>query len=259
VRVIAELLGIPSELFDRFRGWSEAIVRAFSIRPDPAGADQAIAELRAYFGEVVAERRADPGEDLVSLLIQRGSQGEEPLSLPELVYFCQLLLIAGNETTTNLLANAAVVLLERPELQVHLRSNPELVPAFVEEMLRFDSPVQSLFRGTAAPASLAGVELPEGTRLMVLLGAANRDGARYGDADELRLERFVAPGSNDHVAFGAGIHLCLGAPLARLEARAALTTLLRATVELRPTAPVTRTASFLIRGCTSVPLHAASA
>jgi cytochrome P450 len=258
VRVIAELLGIPPARFAEFRGWSEAIMKAFSITPDPAGAESAIDSINAFFAEVIGDRQADPGDDLVSLLVRRGAEGEDPLTLDELVSFCILLLIAGNETTTNLLGNALLVLLERPDLEAALRADPALVAPFVEEVLRFDSPVQSLFRGLSEPATLAGVDLPEGARIMVLLGAANRDGARYASPDEVRLDRF-ASGTPDHVAFGSGVHLCLGAPLARLEARVALTTLLAATSELRATGEPTRTASFLLRGCTSVPLHAVPA
>jgi cytochrome P450 len=258
VHVIAELLGIPPEMFGEFRAWTNVIMRAFSLTPDPAGADTAIEAMHAFFAGVVAERRSRPGDDLVSLLVHRGSQGEDPLSLDEFVNFCVLLLIAGNETTTNLLGNALVVLLQQPELVAQLRADPTRIAAFVEEILRYDSPVQSLFRGLSAPANLAGVELPEGARLIILLGSANRDERMFDAADEVRLERFGAT-PPDHVAFGAGIHLCLGAPLARLEARVALDALLQATSTLRPTGPPTRTASFFLRGCTAVPLEATPA
>ncbi len=258
VRVIAELLGIPPAMFGQFRAWSEVIVKAFSITPDPAGADAAIAAIHRFFAEVIDERTAHPGDDLVSLLVQSGGKGEEPLTVDELVNFCILLLIAGNETTTNLLANALVVLLERADLEAQLRADRTLVAPFVEEVLRFDSPVQSLLRGLSAPATLADVDLPEGARLMVLLGSANRDPAQFESPDEVRIDRF-ASATPDHVAFGSGIHLCLGAPLARLEARVALDALLDATSALRPTGPATRTASFLLRGCTEVPLEAVPA
>ena len=254
VRVIAELLGIPPALFGEFRAWSEAIVKAFSITPDPAGADAATAAMTAFFAEVVDGRRADPGDDLVSLLVGAGAEGEDPLSLDELVNFCVLLLIAGTETTTNLLGNALALLLQRPDLEALLRADRTLVAPFVEEILRYDSPVQSLFRGLSAPATLAGVDLPEGARLMVLLGAANRDDRQFATPDEIDLSRYAGT-VPDHVAFGSGIHLCLGAPLARLEARIALGALLDATSALHPTGPVTRTASFLLRGCTEVPLE----
>jgi cytochrome P450 len=258
VHVIAELLGIPTALFNEFRAWTDVIMKAFSLTPDPAGADAAIEAMSGFFAEVIDERRANPGDDLVSLLVQRGGQGEDPLSLDELVNFCVLLLIAGNETTTNLLGNALVVLLQRPELEAQLRADRTRITAFVEEILRYDSPVQSLFRGLSAPATVAGVELPEGARLIVLLGSANRDEQVFAAADEVRLDRF-ATSTPDHIAFGSGVHLCLGAPLARLEARVALDALLASTSALRPTGTPTRTASFFLRGCTSVPLEATPA
>ena len=151
VHVIAELLGIPSALFGEFRTWTDVIMRAFSLTPDPAGADAAIEAMSGFFADVVDERRSRPGDDLVSLLVQRGGEGEDPLSLDELVNFCVLLLIAGNETTTNLLGNALVVLLQRPDLEAQLRADRTRIAAFVEEMLRYDSPVQSLFHGLARP------------------------------------------------------------------------------------------------------------
>jgi cytochrome P450 len=162
VRVIAELLGIPPSMFGEFRSWSEAIVKAFSLTPDAAGTDDAVAAMASFFSTVVAERIAAPGDDLVSLLIRRGAEGEEPLSVAELVNFCFLLLIAGNETTTNLLGNALQVLFDRPDIEAALRAEPGRIVAFVEEVLRYDAPVQSLFRGLSEPATLSGVESARG-------------------------------------------------------------------------------------------------
>ena len=243
VRVIAELLGIPPERFEEFRSWSDVIVKAFSITPDPAGAEVAIAAINGFFAEVVDERRTDPGDDLVSLLVRAGGEGEDPLSLDELVNFCILLLIAGNETTTNLLGNALLVLLDRPDLEARLRADRTLIAPFVEEVLRFDSPVQSLFRGLSAPATLAGVDLPEGARLMVLLGGGQPRRAP-GTKRPTRCASTASPAPRRTTWRSGPASICASVPRwPVLEARVALDALLDATSALRIRRHATRTAS----------------
>ena len=214
VTVIAEMLGIPAERKEQFKQWSDAAVAAFSLAPDPARFKVAAEEMFEFFVEVIEDRARHPKDDLVSMLVTRGSDGEEPLTVDELVGFCILLLIAGNETTTNLLGNWMRMLVDRPDVEAALRADPSKIAASFEEQLRYDGPVQCLFRGTSAPTEVGGQALDAGTRLLVLFAAANRDEEKWGpDAATYRLDR----NPTDHVGFGHGIHLCLGAPLARLE------------------------------------------
>jgi cytochrome P450 len=254
VIVIAEMLGIPAEDRLRFKSWSDEVV-LMSNRGrnfDPHNADQsAIMEMSAYFMNMIDQRRKQPGEDLISGLLAAQLDGEK-LELIDLLGFCALLLVAGNETTTNLIGNALLTFAERPETWRRMRSHPELVPQVVEEVLRFRSPVQSMFRVTKEQVSIAGYNLPAGARLVAWIGSANRDEAMFPDADRFDLDRQP----NRHLAFGQGIHYCLGAPLARLEARITLTTMLKEieTIRLAPQAELERLPSNLVFGLRSLPL-----
>jgi cytochrome P450 len=251
VTVIAEMLGIPAERREQFKAWSDAAVAAFSLTPDPHRFRVAAEEMFEFFVEVIAERHSHPKDDLVSMLVTRGADGEEPLTTDELVGFCILLLIAGNETTTNLLGNWTRMLLSRPDVEAALRDDPSKIAASFEEQLRYDGPVQCLFRGTSAPTEVAGTALDAGSRIVVLFASANRDEAKWGpDAATYRLDR----NPTDHVGFGHGIHLCLGAPLARLEARVTAEVLFEQTSSFESSGEIVGTQSFLLRGCTSIPL-----
>ena len=242
---------VPAERREQFKHWSDAAVAAFSLAPDPERFRIAAEEMFEFFVEVIEDRRVHPKDDLVSMLVTRGADGEEPLTIDELVGFCILLLIAGNETTTNLLGNWIRTLLERPDVEAALRADPSKLGSSFEEQLRYDGPVQCLFRGTSAPAKVGATELDAGTRLMVLFASANRDEAKWGDdAATYRLDRQPA----DHVGFGHGIHLCLGAPLARLEARVTAEVLFERTSAFEASGDIVATQSFLLRGCTSIPL-----
>jgi cytochrome P450 len=222
------------------------------VRDGAAGA----MEMFQYFHEVVEERRAEPRDDLVSLIVHDPVDDEEPLTVPELIAFCVLLLLAGNETTTNLLGNFFEAMHAYPDQFQQLRDDPTLVPLAVEEALRYDSPVQGLWRGLTAPAEIGGVAVPEGARVMVLFAAANRDASVFGaDAEVFRADRNPL----DHVAFGTGIHVCLGASLARLEARIAVETLLERTSAIERAAEPVRALSPVLRGVRSQPLRFAAA
>ena len=252
--VIAEMLGIPPERKADFKRWSDAIVNGLSLGGggDVAQGATGAMEMFAYFNEVIEARRAEPRDDVISRLVHESGDGEDPLSVPELIAFAVLLLIAGNETTTNLLGNFVEAMHTHPGELQRLRDDPDLVVPAVEEALRYDSPVQGLWRGLTEPAALAGVELPEGAKVMTLFASANRDRSQYGDdADDFRAERNPV----DHIAFGTGIHVCLGAALARLEARVAIRTLLARTRSIEKAGEPTRPLSPVLRGVRAQPLR----
>ncbi|HEX6817903.1 MAG TPA: cytochrome P450 [Ktedonobacterales bacterium] len=234
VIVIAELMGIPSERRADFKRWSDAIVSGERRRSEGGGQGtdggytSAQAQMTDYFREVIAARREHPGDDLISALLRAEVDGEH-LSERELLGFCILLLVAGNETTTNLIGNAILCFDEQPGTWERLREQPELIPSAVEEVLRYRSPVQAMFRVVKQETTLGGQTLPEGTRMLAWIGSANRDEAQFPNASRFEIERTP----NRHLAFGYGIHFCLGAPLARLEARIALEQMTRRLPGLR--------------------------
>jgi len=250
VIVIAELLGIPPERRHDFRRWSNDMVGGLGGQGDLLAAQTSAFELYQYFDEVVTERRDHPREDLVSRIVER--EGTEGLSTLDVVSFCVLLLLAGNETTTNLLGNLTAALFEHPDIAEQLWANPALVPAAVEEALRYDAPVQGLFRATTDDATIGGHRLATGQTLMALFASANRDPAHFTDPDRFDLARDGA----DHLAFGHGIHYCLGASLARLEASAAYDALINRTSRLAPAGPAQRVDSLALRGFTTLPVTA---
>jgi cytochrome P450 len=246
--VIAELLGIPTERRADFKRWSDAMDGGFSLTPDRD--ISSVFEMFMFFNEVVAERRERPRDDLISILVADTGEAAA-LTTPEIIGFCVLLLVAGNETTTNLIGNLFRALFDRPDQMQRLRDDPSLIPAAVEEALRFDSPVQGLWRGARMDTDVDGVRIREGDLLMTLFASANRDAAKWGDdADAFRVER----DASDHVAFGSGVHLCLGASLARLEARIATEMLLAATKELTSAGEPTPTSNPILRGLIRQPV-----
>lgn len=214
VVVIARMLGVPREDRARFRKWSDDIVGAIGGLVDPR---PAIAEFEAYFSAVIEERQRDPRDDVISKLMLPNDKGER-LTTPEVLSFCQSLLVAGNETTTGLLANLFFELARRPSEWERLRQDPSLVASAVEESLRFDAPNQGLFRHTTRDLEVRGVAIPAGTKVLLLFGAAGRDPEHFDEPDRFDIARRP----NRHLAFGAGIHHCLGASLGRLEAHVAL-------------------------------------
>jgi cytochrome P450 len=220
VMVIAELLGIPVSDQGKFKIWSDdiAVVLDGSVRPAglPKAADSA-GELSDYLRSVIAQRRRQPREDLISRMIGARDRNDA-LSDDEMVSNCILLLLAGHETTTNLIGNGALALLRHPDQLKQLREQPELAPAAVEECLRYDAPVQLTSREPFEDVELFGTKFPKGIEIDVIIGSANRDPARFQDADRFDIGRR----ESGHLAFGHGSHFCIGAPLARLEGEIAL-------------------------------------
>ena len=224
VIVMAELLGIPPEDRAKFKLWSDLRARVLepTIKPDEIQkANQATYALDDYFREVIRERRAHPRDDLISTLILAEEAGDK-LTSNELLVMLRLLLIAGNETTTNLIGNGMLALLRHPAQLQLLRNQPDLMENAVEELLRFDTPVQVDFRIARADLEFGGRGIRAGQGVIVLLGAANHDPAVFPEPERLDITRRNA----SHLAFGRGLHFCLGAPLARVEARAAFAGLL---------------------------------
>ena len=230
--VIAELLGVDPDRHVQFKAWSDlAVTVGFNPAASPEQ-QQAAAEaeegLHAFFAREVAARREAPGDDLISDMI-RAEEGGDRLSEQEIVRQCDLLLIAGNVTTTDLIGNGVKALADFPDQAAKLRARHELLPNAVEEMLRYDSPVTNSGRIASRDLEIGGVPIGEGETLSVSLAAANRDPAVYPDPDEFDVER----ADTHHHAFGGGRHFCLGAHLARLEAQEAFRALLRRFGRLR--------------------------
>jgi cytochrome P450 len=252
--VIAELLGVPPEDQDWFKEKSNAVTQFDpSLPPESeAGARQLgpAIELGTYLAKVLVQRRSEPRDDLLSALLAAEIDGAR-LSEPELIGFGFLLLVAGNETTTNLISNAAILLDRHRDQRRLLLEDPARISGAIEEFLRYDSPVQGLARTTTAPVTLHGVTIPEGSKVLLLFGSANRDERSIREAD--RFDVLRAP--NPHLAFGFGAHFCLGANLARLEARVAFEELLARLPDYRMTqSRVARTCSGPIRGALSLPI-----
>lgn len=249
VIVIAHLLGIPKADRQRFKHWSDAVV-GLTDTGVRDGTQSALIEMYAYFSGHIAWRRTQFSDDLIAALVAAEIDGEH-LSEQELLGFCLLLLVAGNETTTNLISNALNVLVDRPDLWQRLRADRSLVPKAIEETLRFDGPVSGLWRTATRPVELNNVAIAAGDKVMVCYAAANRDPAEFPDPDQFLLDREL----ERHVAFGYGIHYCLGAPLARAEAAVALNALLdRYPAIERGDEPAERLPSTLLRGFGKLPL-----
>jgi cytochrome P450 len=242
VIVIAEILGVPVADRADFKRWSDGIVVL-----DPA----ALKAMADYFRHLLAERRKQPGKDLISDLIAAHEAGET-LTAQELVDFCIVLLVGGNETTTNLLGNAILCFHEYPEAYERLKQDPNLLPLAIEEVLRYRSSIQGIERFTKVETQLGGQTIPPGQRVTVWMGSANRDAVQFDRAEEFVVDR----DPNPHVAFGNGIHFCLGAPLARLEAAIVLRAVLERlpNLQIDPAATLEFIPTTDVHGLTSLPV-----
>jgi cytochrome P450 len=214
VTVIAEMLGIPIEDRKRFKKWSDNEIG--SSEENPAERRRLHVELAHYFSKIIEERKKSPRSDLISSIVSSEVDGQS-LSETEAVSFCILLLIAGNETTTNLLGNAIRLFAKHNTLE-QLRARPELVSGAVEEVLRYSSPVRGMFRVAVKDSEVSGQQVKAGHSMMAWIGSANRDETKFPEPQKFDIERKPNP----HIAFGHGIHMCLGAPLARLESKVAI-------------------------------------
>ncbi len=254
VIVIAELLGVPTRDQGRFKKWSDdiAVVLDGTVResglPDAA---QSAFELAEYLRSIVAERRADPREDLISRMIAARDE-QDALTDDELVANCVLILLAGHESTTNLIGNGALALLRHPDQMAMLRDDPKLAAGAVEECLRYDSPVQLTSRNAVGDLDFSGIRLTDGIELNLMFGAANRDPAKFEKPDRFDIRR----DASGHLSFGHGTHFCLGATLARLEAEIAFRGLVKRMprLELAVEAPPRRP-GVVIRGLASLPVR----
>jgi cytochrome P450 len=252
--VIAEMLGVPPADRDRFKKWSDDTTAAVGNLPSNLSPDVvrksivAMGELQAYFRSIIAQRRAEPRDDLISALVKAQEEGDR-LSEQELLANCVLLLNAGHETTTNLIGNGTLALLRHPDQLKRLRDEPSLLSSAIEELLRYDSPVQFTSRILKADMELGGKLMRAGQVVLLLLGAANRDPEQFPEPDRLDIGR----PDNKHIAFGLGPHFCLGAPLARLEGRIVFEALLRRAPRMRLDGPTPRyRQNFNLRGLETI-------
>jgi cytochrome P450 len=250
--VIADLLGVPAEDRVKFQEWSAVVAAGLDPLVAPELRDR-LAEARqglhAYLRGIIAERRREPRADLISALVAVEERGDV-LSEPELVVMCSLLLIAGHETTVNLIGNGTLALLRHPDQLARLRSEPGLIASAVEELLRFDSPVQLTARVALEPVTIDGHTVAAGQWVLLLLGAANHDPAQFPEPECLDLGR----NPNPHVAFGRGIHFCLGAPVARLEGQLAIGALVRRFPNLALAGEPVRRNQITLRGLQRLPV-----
>ena len=256
--VIAEMLGIPVADRERFTHWSQTLVNlSYSI----AGGEEAARaareyfavkpEMSAYVAAMVEQRRVAPKDDLLTRLVEAEVDGER-LTEEEILFFFQLLLSAATETTTNLINNAILCLLENPDQLARLEASPDLLPSAIEEVVRYRSPAQVMFRATRHDVELHGQVIPAGKFVLAMVGSANRDPRQFSDAGRFDIAR----NPNPHIAFGHGIHFCLGAPLARLEARIALGAMLERLHNLRrvPDAPLDALGGNIVYGVKRLPV-----
>ena len=255
VKVIATMLGFPDDEEYLLRPWSQAIVKMYEVNPSEdakANAKQAASEFADYVQKLADVRKSKPGEDLITDLVRVEEQGER-LNAHELIATCVLLLNAGHEASVNGFGNGMVALLEREDQIELLKEHPDqLAPTAVEEFLRFDAPLHLFERTATSDTEIGGVEIKEGQKIAALLGSANRDEAHFENSDQMDITR----DPNPHIGFGAGIHFCLGGPLARLEMGIALPRFVKAFPNLKLANQPVRRPTFVLRGYEKVEVRA---
>jgi cytochrome P450 len=253
VIVIAEMMGVDPEQREKFKKWSDDTIAVVGGSPeaDLNRYSQTWQEFKSYFTDLFEQRRREPRDDFLTALV-RAQDERGALNLVEMLNFNLLLLVAGNETTTNLIANGALALLEHPDEALKLRERPDRIPSAVEECLRYDAPIQSSFRTTTREIEIHGVKIPAASKVMMIYAASNRDPDQFENPDSFD----VCRSSNEHLSFGDGIHYCLGAPLARLEAKIALEEIPARfrRIRLDPAGARLRVDNPLFRGLKKLPL-----
>jgi cytochrome P450 len=253
--VMADILGVPDERRADFRRWSYGIVHALAKRLDGSAdseSERTRAEFVAYLKDTIAaqgKRAVATPTDIIQMLVAAGDA--ETLTSREITAFCVLLLVAGFETTVNGLANTSNIVMREPGVWRRVREDRSLAGAMIEEALRFDSPDQAFFRNTLSSVDVGGITIPERQKVMVLFGSANRDPRKYVRPDEFCLER----NPTDHVAFGAGVHYCIGAPLARVLYKLVWDSLLERASVFEPSSDGVRTENLIVRGFRRLPVR----
>jgi cytochrome P450 len=259
MKVIAGMIGIPLADWTRYRRWSDVILRLSYTRSGGEEAESAMrdftavtAEMDAYLADMIELRRIARQDDLLTRLIEAEVDGQR-LSQPEILGFFQLLIVAGQETTTNLIDNAVLCLLENPDQLARLRAAPELLTTAIEEVLRYRSPLQWMMRTPRRDVEVHGQMIPAGSLVLAMMGSANRDPRQFPEADRFHIGR----DPNPHVAFGHGIHFCLGAALSRMESKIALSDLLARikNFELASDQPWEPRAALNVHGPTRLPIR----
>lgn len=255
IRLIAQILGVPDTDVDDFRRWSEHAVGIMELTPTPSGVVDAAKSMTAmlallrYFRTQFAAGRLKGSNTVLGRLIEHNTDGS--LTDQQLLLIAIHLLIAGNETTTNLLGGMFDTLAHHPDQYDLIRANPDLIPLAVEEQLRITTPIQNLYRYTRADYRIGDVTIPTGSRVLLSFGAANRDPTAFDDPDEYRADR----DPRKHIAFGYGAHMCLGAPLARMEAQAVLRQLVARVARISPEGPTEWSSHSSLRGPTRLPIR----
>ncbi len=252
VRVITRLMGIPNQDYMQVYEWANLIIQnPAEVEGGVEGFFRAQQEQTVFFKTLIEERKQNLQDDLISHLIRAEVDGEK-LGEDDLVSFCMVLLLAGNETTTNLLGNAVFTFTEHPEIQEHLIQNPEDIPKAIEEVLRYRSPVQNLFRVATKDVEIGGQTIKKGDYVVAWLGSANHDSTVFPDPDKFDIHRE----NHKAISFGHGIHYCVGAPLARLEAKVALEVLFSKVkeIQLKPGAAIRRNPSTMMYGLLNLPI-----
>jgi cytochrome P450 len=255
IRLIAQILGVPDTELNDFRRWSERGVGVMELRPTPSGVVDAAKSMAAmialqrYFRTQFAAGKLKGSDTVLGRLLEHNTDGS--LTDWQLMLIAIHLLIAGNETTTNLLGGMFDTLARHPDQYELIRANPDLIPIAVEEQLRITTPIQNLYRYTRADYRIGEVTIPNGSRVLLSFGAANRDPAAFDDPDTYRADR----DPRKHIAFGYGAHMCLGAPLARMEARAVLNELVARVSRISPDGPTRWSSHSSLRGPTHLPIR----